>query len=127
LAAITRTRAQAARELDQAAKQSQKRKSALGFMLDIGKSSFGFGSAPAQTSVRMTTPEIAPPNRRLLSGPSEPIRGGTEGGERSVASKQQERRTPGTRVAPPSIETNHIADDSGDQLEIPAFLRRQAN
>jgi cell division protein FtsZ len=127
LAAITRTRAQAARELDQAAKQSSKRKSALGFMLDIGKSSFGFGANPSQSAIRTPVPEIAPAKRRLLAAPQHT--GGSEDDPsmRAVAQRQHERRGGVSRIAPPTLETPGIADESGDQLEIPAFLRRQAN
>jgi cell division protein FtsZ len=127
LAAITRTRAQAARELDEAAKAAPKRKSALGFMLDIGKSSLGFGAPPSQPSIRTATPEIASPHRRLLPAPGSDMRGRDVPGTRGVAPRQQERIASGARVTPPAIETPNAPDESGDQLEIPAFLRRQAN
>ena len=122
LEAITRTRAQAARELAQSFPVEKKR-STIGIMLDFGRSTLGLGG-----NDRASSPKVEPtqsmavrkrPYAQIEMSNAQEI--GRK--QRPAAVRQQELRTPPAQ----SHQQDDYLDEQGDQLEIPAFLRRQAN
>jgi cell division protein FtsZ len=124
--AITRTRAQAARELAQTMIPEKKR-STLSRMLDIGRSTLGLAGSGSATPQRIEPAQPQPVRRRSyaqaeLGGVSEIGRP-----QKVAATRQQEQRAPILRGPAATSDQNDFSDDMGDQLEIPAFLRRQAN
>jgi cell division protein FtsZ len=126
LEAITRTRAQAARELEQAHAQDKKR-SPLGFMLDFGRATLGIGGSGRADAEKIEPAQPRGVNRRALAQPA--LSGVADFGPspRYAATRQQELRASMSRAAPQSHEIDDSINESGDHLEIPAFLRRQAN
>lgn len=126
LEAITRTRALAAREMAQGLPQDKKR-SALGMMLDLGRSTLGLAGPGRGNSQKIEPVQPVGVRRRSLSQP--PLGDVSEFGQpsRSAAVRQQEARASAMRQTAPVQASDDYPNESGDHLEIPAFLRRQAN
>lgn len=126
LEAITRTRAQAARELAQSI-PAEKKRSAFGAMLEFGRSTLGLAASDRAVSQKI---EPAQPMTVRRKGYAQPELGGVpEFGRklRPAAARQQEPRSASGRANAGSSDNGEYIEEHSDQLEIPAFLRRQAN
>jgi cell division protein FtsZ len=126
LEAITRTRAQAARELAQSIPAERKR-STFGMMLDFGRSTLGLGGSASVASPKIEPQQPAVARRGGYTAPE--LGGVSEIGRKRIpaASRQQDLRASSGGLTGPSYATSDFPDEQGEQLEIPAFLRRQAN
>jgi cell division protein FtsZ len=96
-----------------------KKKSALEFILGMGRSGLGIGTSPAAPATRREAAQpvvrrMLPPPAPLSVNPTPPL----TTPPRLTAAK------PGTPAVAPSAGGFEVKDD---QLEIPAFLRRQAH
>jgi cell division protein FtsZ len=126
LEAITRTRAQAAREMAQSLPVERKR-SAFGAMLDFGRSTLGLAGTDRQAPPKIEPVQPMSVRRKAYAQPGS---GGVpELGRphRNAALRQHDAAGPVQRPGASSPMMDDRDGEPSEQLEIPAFLRRQAN
>jgi cell division protein FtsZ len=124
--AITRTRAQAARELAQTM-MPNKKPSTLSRMLELGRSTLGLAASVSASPARIEPAQPQAARRRVYTHSD--LSAVSEFGRpmRSAAPQQHEPRRAISRPVQTSPNPSEYGDEINEQLEIPAFLRRQAN